>query len=240
MNLYPDRIGDEGVFVLTESELEGLHLSPHERELFLPFYYPQDIHRYKPVPDMPTFHVLYSEKADRLKMAAHPRRYTNLLSHLRLHEHEMTSANKPYGPHRTRKRSYVEGGYRILGRRKVSQPEFTVTSLTACVDENFCIGRFEDQETAYAALGILNSSVAAFLFRNLKTHGDQMQIDVGVIEKIPLPIAEAKNAGVCGMVSAILRTEDGGRKEQLIKNLDSVICSVFGLTSEEAREVRGT
>jgi len=240
MNLYPDRIGDKGVFVLSTAELDALNLDPNERALFLPFYYPQEVQRYKSLPETPSFYVLFTEKEARSKMAANPRRYGRLIAHLRRYEREMTSSNKPYGPHRTRKRCYFEGGHRLLGRRKVMQPEFTVISLTACVDENFCIGRFEDQETAYAALGILNSSVAAFLFRNLKTHGDQMQIDVGVIEKIPLPIAEAKNAGVCGMVSAILGSADGSRKEQLIKNLDSVICSVFGLTSEEAGEVQGT
>lgn len=184
------RIG-QGVFVLSEKEVEGLNLNKKEKEYIKPYVDPNDISKYAILIQEKKF-IIYSDKEFKNKIEKNSD-FSNLKKHLDKFSPFITSSNKPYGLHRPRNQKYFESP-KIIFKGMFVKPEFEYD------DQRFYFGfsftsiiQSSSNYSLKYLLAIINSSFALKWFN---THGKQRGagVDIGV-EKLRLfPVVKTNSA----------------------------------------------
>ncbi|MEK7153466.1 MAG: N-6 DNA methylase, partial [Patescibacteria group bacterium] len=178
-------VGD-GVFNLSQEEYKGLNSNSAERQIIQPFYTPKQINRYLANPSNTTW-VIYTDSE--FKSPAHIEPYPNIKKHLDKYQAIITSANKPYGLHRSRNRE-IFLGEKILSIRKCAQPSFAFVDFDAYVNRTFNIIKTNRVNLRYLN-AILNSRLIAFwLLKRGKLQGEQYQVDVNPLRSIPIAVSD--------------------------------------------------
>ncbi len=182
-------IGD-GVFVLTEEQLNKIGLSQND-EAIKKYIDPNDIIKYNVVTKESKF-LIYSDKEYREKIA-NEIRYASLKKHLDLYSDFITSSNAPYGLHRPRQKQYFTKP-KVIFKIMFKEPEFTYddTGLYFGFSFSSIINKPNIDCSLKYLLSILNSKLANNWFNiNGKQRG--AGVDIGVNKLRTFPIMKSTN-----------------------------------------------
>lgn len=177
----------DGIFVISEIELNKLNLSEQEKNIVKPYYTTNELQRYYGDKKNKYF-IIYTDKETRENI----KKYPNIKAHLDKFKKIITSDFKPYGLHRAREQRFFEGE-KIISLRKTRIPTFTYTDFPCYVSQTYFVIKPENKNLKYLT-GLLNSKVSHFwLYYKGKKQGDQLQIDKAPLMEIPLINADNKN-----------------------------------------------
>ncbi len=181
----------EGIFVLSEAELQSLKLTKDEQGLLRPFHYAEEIDSYYYKPGVEQY-LIYTPKDVVKDIKMHPEKYPSIKSHLDKYQPVITSDNKPYGIHRARQPEWFEDKEKIIGVRKTRHPKFVVVPEPYYADQSVVIIRLTTHKefSPYFLTAILNSKVGHFWLYQQKKHGGQLQVDKEVLLHFPIPLID--------------------------------------------------
>jgi adenine-specific DNA-methyltransferase len=177
-------IGD-GVFVLSNDELNKLKLLEVELQLIKPYYTSEDFDKYF-VKNKNTKWIIYTDSSfkDTKKINSYP----NIKNHLDRFNDIITSDNKPYGLHRSRKPTFFNDEKIIVFRKCVS-PTFIYSDEECYVSQTFNIIKSNRIKIKYLS-ALLNSNLIKFwLLKKGKMLGSMFQIDKEPLLQIPICIS---------------------------------------------------
>jgi hypothetical protein len=175
-------VGD-GIFALNDFELERLNLSDTEKALIKPYFTPTELKRFFGNSHNSKW-LIYTDSSfrDTKKMEAFPK----LKAHLNQFASIITSANKPYGLHRSRNESFFKENKILSLRKCVGRPVFTYTNFTSYVSRPFLIIKSNRFDLKFLT-GLFNSKLVAFwLLHKGKMQGDNYQVDKEPLLNIPI------------------------------------------------------
>jgi len=182
------KVGD-GVFNLSQTEYDRLDLNSEEKAIIEPFYTTKQINRYLANPKNITW-VIYTESQFKNPDNIEP--YPNIKGHLDKYQSILTSANKPYGLHRSRDRRIFQGD-KILSIRKCAQPSFAYVDFDSYVNRTYNIIKTDRINMRYLT-ALLNSKLVAYwLLKRGKLQGGLYQVDVNPLMSIPIRVADNQN-----------------------------------------------
>lgn len=238
----------DGVFVLSERELQELNLNQQEKVIIKKYLDSNDIQKYHI-----TFggeYLIYSDKEaiNKIKNGE----YQHIKYHLDKMKRFITSSNGPYGLHRPRNKKYFESP-KLICKGMFSSPEFCFDDEKYYVGFSFSviIQKNEDYDLKYL-LGLLNSSFGRNWFNtNGKKRGIGVDIGVAVFRSFPIYKAnkiQQKQIGVLvdkiiSLNKELYKIPEHSEKWKNIKsevektdrNTDEEVYKLYGLTEEEIK-----
>ncbi|MFN4027235.1 MAG: Eco57I restriction-modification methylase domain-containing protein [Flavobacterium sp.] len=181
-------VGD-GIFVLSEKEVEKLNLNVNEQELLKIYIDPNDVNRYS-IDIKNRKYLIYADK-DIKGLISNDIKYLNLKKHLTKYSKYITSSNQPYGLHRPRSQKYFENK-KIVFKGMFKHPEFTIDDNKYYFGMSFSsIIQITNKYSLEFLLGLINSKYANFWFyNNGKLRGAGVDIGVEKIRTFPIPKIE--------------------------------------------------
>lgn len=221
-----------GIFVLSDEERIAFKTSPTEAAVIKKYYTTAEIDRYKAI-EKNKYWIIYSGAT----VWKNIDRYPNIKKHLDRFASVMTSDNRPYGLHRTRKEE-IFLGEKILSTRKAMQPSFSYVPFDAYVSRSFLVLRTR-RVNLRCLTGILNSRAAAYwLSRMGKMQGHQYQIDVKPLCDIPIPqLSSGVERKLATLVGKRTSTTDDVIATALEREIDVLVCKLYGLSWAQAKVV---
>ncbi len=179
------KVGD-GVFVLTNQEIDKLHLNQDENKIIKRYLNNSDVKKY--AVNFNDQFLIYSDKKTKEDIAKN--KLPNLKVHLEKMSSFITSSNRPFGLHRPREAKYFENP-KLICKAMFLSPEFTYDE-----EKYYCGFSFSviiQKDYAYSLkylLGILNSKLAMDWFNtNGKKRG--VGVDIGVLVYRQFPVYKA-------------------------------------------------
>src|SRR3989344_5944834 len=173
----------DGVFVLSETELQGLNLDQKEKLIIKKYLDTKDIQKY--YINFNNEYLIYSDKKEKNKIA--DGEYTHVKSHLDKMKQFITSSNAPYGLHRPRENKYFEN-QKLICKGMFLSPEFCFDDEKYYVGFSFSviIQKDKNYDLKYL-LGLLNSKFGENWFNsNGKKRGVGVDIGVAVFRNFPV------------------------------------------------------
>ncbi len=188
---------DDPVFVFHTCELEGIELTPDEKPLFVPYFWPSQLENEGVAAGTP-WRLLYMDAASRRLVEESPERYPFVHAHLRANAGRITSSNGPFGLHRPRRRDVFAAGAKLLVNRQ------SPGRITALATERECFVGEGTMVVRVPGEGILFHRALAALLRSLpvlgafilrKRKGTVVQVDKKELAAFSFPpLAEAARA----------------------------------------------
>ena len=224
-------IGD-GIFVLSNEEINKLCLDENEKSLLKPFYTTKELFRYS-ANHKNKFWIIYTDSSfkDPNKMKEFPK----LKAHLDKFQKVITSENKPYGLNRARNERYFLSEKILVQRKCPAQPSFVYVDFHSYVNRTFIPIKTDRINLKYL-VGILNSKLCQFWLKYKgKMQGDNFQVDKDPILQIPIYKPEEKiQHTIILLVNQILdnKKEDTDTSELEYK-IDKLVYDLYGLNDEE-------
>ncbi|SNR14420.1 Eco57I restriction-modification methylase domain-containing protein [Tenacibaculum jejuense] len=175
-------VGD-GIFCLTNQELDLLGLNNTELELIRPFYTTKELGIYYGNEANSNWIIYTSSKFKNEKKIE---RFPNIKRHLDKFKPVLTSVNKPYGLHRARNEKIFLGEKIFSLRKSPNSPKFTYCDFDAFVNRTFMVIKTERFDLKYLT-ALFNSKLIAFWLRYKgKMQGSNYQIDKEPLVNIPI------------------------------------------------------
>ncbi len=179
----------QGVFGLSDDDLDNMNLSESEYQIIKPLYSTQQINRYYTNQKNNTW-VIYTNSS--YKNPHSLDNYPNLKNHLDKFTDIITSDNKPYGLHRAREEKFFKGEKVIALRKCVGRPLFSYSDFDTYVSATFYVIKTERFDMKYLT-GLLNSQLIKFWLKNRgKMQGFNYQLDKEPLIQIPIALASEK------------------------------------------------
>ncbi len=179
-----------GVFVINNKEKASRPWNRKELEIIKPYYTTKEVNRYY-ANSLNKYWIFYTG----VQINRVIKNYPNIKKHLDQFKNIITSVNKPYGLHRTRKERIFLGD-KILSIRKCPQPSFAYVDYPCYVARSFLILKSNRINLKFL-LGILNAKLIRFwLYEKGKLQGNLFQVDKTPLQTIPIKIEqkEAQNS----------------------------------------------
>jgi len=179
----------DGVFVLSESELQELNLNQKEKIIIKKYLNTNNIQKYQI--NFDNEYLIYSDKEAKSKIA--DGEYQNIKTHLDKMKQFITSSNAPYGLHRPRDNKYFENP-KLICKGMFLSPEFCFDDEKYYVGFSFSviIQKDKNYDLKYL-LGLLNSKFSENWFNtNGKKRGVGVDIGVAVFRNFPVPVADSE------------------------------------------------
>ncbi len=235
------RVG-EGIFILSDKEMNNLGLSSKEKtELVKPLYTPNEINKYN-LDDKNKYWVIYT--SSKFKNPSEIKPYPNIRSHLDKFKKIITTDFKPYGIHRTRVEDFFKEE-KIVSIRKTKYPSFSFVDFDSYVNQVYYVIKTNKINLKFLT-GLLNSKLIYFwLYHKGKKQGEQLQIDKAPLLEIPLIHKEdeqiVKNVELLIKLNKKLKSINLEREKEIIakqiyaleKQIDNVVYDLYGLTNKE-------
>lgn len=226
----------EGIFVLTTKEREYLSLNPCELSLIKPLYTSKQIHKYYTNPQN-TLWIIYTDS--KFKKPDIMYSFPNIKSHLDRFLDIITSANKPYGLHRSRKKEIFSGEKIVALRKSVGAPIFSYIDFDAYMLQSFNIIKTEKVCMKYLT-GVLNSTLLKFWLKNKgKMQGDNFQLDTQPLMEIPIINATKEQQNEIGnlvMCIISLKKENITNKTtDLEREIDTLVYKLYNLSEDDIK-----
>lgn len=225
-------LGD-GIFVLSQEELESLNLMEKEfEEIIRPYYTTEELDVY--CGDSKNKYWIIYTTTDKAKQMEE---YPNIKKHLDKFKQVITSDFRPYGLHRARE-EYFFKGEKIISRRMTRKPHFTYTDFDCYVSQTFFVIKprseaLRDVNLKYLTL-IFNSKLAYWWFYHFgKRKGEQLQIDKEPLMAFPIKIIEEQNAIsklfdiICCIKRAITGTFEKHVYDFFVEVVDAIVYEVY-------------
>lgn len=186
VNRHDVEIG-QGVFVLTEPEIESLNLNINERKILKPYLDPNNVLKYG-LDLSQRKYLIYSDKKNKEKINSDSN-FSNIKQHLDYLGDFITSSNAPYGVHRAREPKYFENP-KIIFKNMFVTPEFTYDEERYYFGFSFSsIINLNNGYNLKYLLALLNSSFAKkWFYDNGKLRGAGVDIGVEKLRLFPVPI----------------------------------------------------
>ena len=233
-------VGD-GVFVLTQREVDCLCLNTEERKVLKKYVNPMNVFRYGVEWD--DKYLIYSDKYIKKKIED-DEQFNRFKNHLDKFQRLITSSNRPYGIHRPRQDKYFTSA-KIIFKNMFKQPEFTYDTSELFFGFSFSsiIEKEKNYDLKYV-LAILNSNFALYWYqRNCKKRGTGFDVGVGKIRDFPIAKAPGEQQKpLIVRVDEILnakRTNPDADTFDLENEIDKLVYELYNLTPEEIRIVEG-
>lgn len=177
---------NQGIFVLTNSELSSLALDEHELSLIKPYYTNENIRRYCVQRDN-TFWTIYTDSSYKNSNSLNV--YPNIKAHLDKFLSIFTSDNKPYGLHRAREERFFKNHKVLAVRKCVGHPIFSYCDFNCYVSQTFNMIQTDRVNLKYLT-GLLNSKLIEFWLKNKgKMQGANYQLDKEPLQQIPIAVS---------------------------------------------------
>jgi adenine-specific DNA-methyltransferase len=178
-------VGD-GIFVLSNDELNNLNLPISELKLIKPYYTSEDFDKYY-VKRVNSKWIIYTDSS--FKDITLMNDYPKLKAHLDRFKTIITSDNRPYGLHRSRNPNiFIDE--KIISVRKCVTPTFIYSDSECYVSQTFNIIKSKRINLKYLT-ALLNSNLIKFwLYKKGKMQGSLFQIDKEPIMNIPICITK--------------------------------------------------
>ena len=232
-------IGD-GIFILSQEEMDQMSFIQKELDIINPCYTTNELNRYyaNPINHQWVIYTNSSFKRDDKKIEDYP----NIKKHLDKFQDVITSSNKPYGMHRSRKQSIFQG-QRIVSIRKCARPTFTYVEFDSYVSQTFYVIKTGRVNLKYLT-GLLNSRLSTFWLKHKgKMQGTNYQIDKQPLLAIPLisPPSE-EQIPITTLVDRILaakRANSNADTTNLENEIDKLVYALYDLTDDETAIVEG-
>ena len=233
------KIGD-GIFGLSNQELENLNLLENEEELIKPYFTSEQFSRYFASNENKLWLIYTSSK---FKNPEEIKPFPNIKNHLDQFQSVITSDNKPYGLHRTREERFFKGEKIITLRKCAGKPVFTYTDFDSYVSATFYVIKTERLNQKYLT-GLLNSTLIEFWLKNKgKMQGNNFQLDKEPLINIPLiEISKIDQKPVIDKVNEILSLKSQDPQADTLvleQEIDDMVYALYGLTEEEIKVVEG-
>jgi adenine-specific DNA-methyltransferase len=229
-----------GVFLLTDMEIERLQLNDCEQALLRPFFLPGNFQPFHGFPhSTPDYWLIYINRAQRKELERQPETFPNLVRHLSACAKVNTSAQAPYGLHRSRQPIWFEDPLKVLSARQVLQPSFAVVPQTAYVGEGFYSIRSQILKP-HVLVAILNSDLAHFWFYQQKRKGERLQIDKDVLCSFPqppvfTPLVTDELEQLGNMVQSCPVRE---QNQVLCRHINHLVFQLYGVSPEEISRIQ--
>ncbi len=224
----------DGIFLLTENEVQGFQFSESEKALLKPFYGPA---KFKPfsgfAKTLPEYQLIYTDFDSRKKIENEPEQYAKLRTHMDRFASVLTSDFAPYGLHRARQRKWFEAGVKVLCPRQVERPSLAVVTEETYVGEGFYILR-PKADDADVVVALMNSLLGWFWFYQHKRKGHRLQIDKDVLSIFPAPLQwdDLDRTALIACVKT-LKTTTGGARESAWRTLNDRVYQMYQLSGDE-------
>jgi len=224
----------EGIFGLSETKKNNLNLQENELQLIKPYFTSEHFFRYY-ANNQNNLWLIYTSSKFKNADAILP--YPNLKNHLDKFQEVITSDNKPYGLHRTRKENFFKGEKIIVQRKCAGKPVFTYTDFDTYVSATFYVIKTEKLNQKYL-VGLLNSRLIEFWLKNKgKMQGNNFQLDKEPLLNIPIIKPNATiETKISAKVNAILhlKQKNSQADTQILETeIDAMVYDLYGLTDEE-------
>lgn len=215
---------NQGIFVLTNSELTALDLNSHEQSLIKPYYTNENVERYSVKRDN-KFWTIYTDSS--YKKADSLNDYPSIKAHLDRFLSIFTSDNRPYGLHRAREERFFMNHKVLAVRKSVGHPIFSYCDFDCYVSQTFNMIQ-TDRINLKFLTGLLNSKLIEFWLKNKgKMQGANYQLDKEPLQQIPIAVpsndVQEIIAKLVDMIILLNSTEE--RASELVQN--SYISSEF-------------
>lgn len=230
----------EGIFVLTDDELNRLSLSQKELSIIKPFYTTKEFTNYGSI-SVNKHWIIYTTTST----IKHIDEYPKIKTHLDRFKKINTSDNKPYGLHRAREESFFKGG-KLLCLRMTKKPQISFVDFDCYVSRPFLIVKPTNNSLNLKYLtALLNSKLFYFWFYHRgKRKGEQLQIDKGPLLRVPIktvPLTYQKPfIEKVDQILSIIREDDYlENPDKQIKvsalehQIDKMVYELYELTPEE-------
>ena len=238
----------EGIFILSDNELNKLNLSVKEKDdLIKPLYTPKEIDKYK-LNRKNQFWVIYT--SSKFKNPSEIKPYPNIKNHLDKFKKVITTDFKPYGIHRTRVEDFFKGE-KIISIRKTKYPSFSFVEIDSYVNQVYYLIKTNKINMRFLT-GLLNSKLMYFwLYHQGKRQGEQLQIDKAPLVQIPIIKKEdervIKNVDLLIELTKKLESVNLEREKEIIRKQinalerqnDEIIYKLYGLANEEIKIIEG-
>ena len=231
-----DFIDGQGIFGLSNDELQLLDLTKNEMTLIRPYYTTEQIHRYY-TDTKNILWIIYTDSS--FKNPASMRNYPNLKKHLDKFTNVITSDNKPYGLHRARKEQFFKGEKIIVQRKCVGNPSFSYSDFDCYVSAAFYVIQTNRFNHKYLT-GLLNSKLITFWLKNKgKMQGNNYQLDKEPL--LQIPICHLKNVmrqQIIAIVDQILTSRKSNPNSDIStfeKRINSLVYKLYDVTPEEQK-----
>lgn len=231
------KVGD-GIFILSNSELNNLGLSANERSIVKPLYTTEELKRWWGNTKNKKW-VIYTDSSFK---SGKINDYPSIKNHLDKFRKVITSDNKPYGLHRARN-EYFFRGEKIIAVRKCLVPTFTYADFDSYVTATFYVIKTERLNLKYL-LALLNSKPIAFWLRHKeKMQGNNYQIDKEPLVNLPIYVADQITQGkIAAITDKAINAAKTGHQNDLLKyelELNKSFYELYGLKPEEVAIVEG-
>lgn len=236
----------DGVFVLSEPELEALNLSNIEKSVIKSYLDPNDLYKYGIRWNKK--YLIYSDKTVK-NLIATDDDYSNLKSHLDKFKRFITSSNKPYGLHRPRDVKFFENP-KIIFKGMFVKNEFAYDEKGYFVGFSFSLIIQKDPRYSLKyILAILNSKFALdWFYKNGKKRGAGLDIGVEKLRMFPIKkpneLDQNKITNVVDDILNITNEDDyltNTEKQKKIKELENqinkMIYKLYDLSSEQIKNL---
>lgn len=175
-------VGD-GIFVLSQNELDELELDEKEKTLIKPFYTTKELYRYH-VDSSNKFWIIYTDSS--FKIPERMNSFPKLKKHLDKFQKVITSENKPYGLNRARDEKFFKGERLLVQRKCPYKPSFVFVDFDSYVNRTFIPLKTNRMDLKYLS-GLFNSKLCSFWLKHKgKLQGDNFQVDKDPIMGIPI------------------------------------------------------
>lgn len=172
-------VGD-GIFVLSNDEFRSIQWDKDELSIIKPYFTTKEINRYTSA-KRNKYWILYTSA----KINNDKGKYINIKKHLDQFQPVITSANKPYGLHRTRIEN-IFLGEKILSIRKCDKPSFCYVDFPCYVARTFLIIKSSRFHLKYLSAYFNSKLVFFYLLNKGKLQGNNFQIDKEPLQLIPI------------------------------------------------------
>ncbi|GEM_PF-494483 len=255
----------DGIFVVSNAEVQRLKLNLKEKALLKPFHYAEELDSYSYDQQVARW-LIYTPVPIAREIKDNPGMYPNLTRHLDAYAPVITSDHAPYGIHRARQAEWFDDKNKIVGVRKTRRPRFVVIPDQWYGDQAVLIIRLVNHTdvSLHFLTAILNSTVATFWLYQEKRQGTQLQIDKEVLLHFPFPkmdnTSEAFRRSRDNVVKLAISIADWKRQlaaltlsgqdlfgeqtkviEQkvaaLISEVDTAVCQIYGLGERESKDI---
>jgi hypothetical protein len=226
------KVGD-GIFVLSQAEVDALQLSPNESELLKPYYTSRQIKRYAADPSNVEW-VIYTDS--RFNNPESMNNFPTLKKHLDSFIEVITSSNSPYGLHRARQERFFKGQKILALRKSVGAPSFSYVNFDCYVSATWFVIKPSKIDVLYLT-GLLNSKLMAFWLKNRgKMQGGNFQIDKEPL--LAMPIASANPEIETEIAVRVSEIYDHPEQTSALEpEIDQLVYELYGLTADDIKMI---
>jgi len=233
-------IGD-GIFALSNFELQSLKLTEKEKTLIKPYYLTNEMFKYFGNPNNRNWIIYTSSDYNNPEKMTH---YPNIKKHLDRFVKVITSDNKPYGLHRARNEDFFKGEKIISLRKCSNKPSFTYTDFDCYVSAAFYIIKTSKVNHVFLT-AFLNSSLCAYWLRYKgKMQGNNYQIDKQPLLNIPIPnISKKAEDKIIDLAHQIINKKKENfqiNTTNLEIEIDKLVYKLYSLNEEEIRIIESS